>query len=78
MWLIVGLGNPGSDYAGTRHNLGFAVVEILAGRWAVTLDRQGFDAVYGKGKLDGEDVILLEPRTFMNCSGQAVLAAMQF
>jgi len=49
MWLIAGLGNPGGEYAGTRHNLGFAVVELLGRRWKIELDRHGFDARYGKG-----------------------------
>jgi PTH1 family peptidyl-tRNA hydrolase len=79
MWLVVGLGNPGRDYAGTRHNLGFEVVDRLARRWKIDLGRSGFEARYGKGTSPGgQDVVLLEPQTFMNLSGAAVLAAMQF
>ncbi|MDD4888647.1 MAG: aminoacyl-tRNA hydrolase [Phycisphaerae bacterium] len=79
MWLIAGLGNPGSEYAGTRHNLGFEVIELLSNRWRIDLSRSGFDGRYGKGQSPrGGEVVLLEPLTFMNLSGQSVLAAMQF
>ena len=79
MWLVVGLGNPGRDYAGTRHNLGFEAVDRLARRWKIDLGRTGFEARYGKGTLPGgQDVVLLQPQTFMNLSGASVLAAMQF
>lgn len=80
MWLIAGLGNPGSEYAGTRHNLGFEVVDALAGRWRIELGRAGFYGRYGKGPAPrgGDDAVLLKPETFMNLSGQSVLEAMQF
>ncbi len=79
MWLIAGLGNPGGEYAGTRHNLGYEVVELLGRRWGLPLDRGGFDARYGKGPApDGGQAVLLQPLTFMNRSGQAVAAAMAF
>jgi PTH1 family peptidyl-tRNA hydrolase len=79
MWLIAGLGNPGGEYAGARHNLGFEVVDLLGRRWKIDLARSGFDGRYGKGSSPGgSEVVLLEPLTFMNLSGQSVLAAMQF
>lgn len=78
MKLIVGLGNPGSRYVGTRHNVGFAVVDKLAVRWGIDLSKEKFHARFGDGNLDGEPVALLQPMTFMNRSGQAVWAAARF
>lgn len=78
MKLVVGLGNPGSRYAGTRHNLGFAVVDALAGRWGFEVNRQKFNAWVGDGTVAGQRVLLLKPLTFMNLSGQAVQAAVAF
>lgn len=78
MKMIVGLGNPGPDYAGTRHNVGFDVVDRLAARWGVSLSTEKFHAWFGKGNIRGEAVVLLKPTTFMNRSGQAVLAAGRF
>lgn len=77
MWLIVGLGNPGSEYAGTPHNLGFAVLEKLAE--AVRRGRQEHkaDAFLLRGRLDGKDVLLAQPQTYMNLSGQAVGALLR-
>jgi len=76
--LIVGLGNPGRKYEGTRHNLGFAVVDELARRWGLAVDKMKFDGLVGKGTWAGRDVVLLKPQTFMNCSGQSVQAAAAF
>lgn len=75
-WLIAGLGNPGSKYEGTRHNMGFMVADVLAERWSVSLsDHKGL-AKLGKGvmNLDGrvEKFFLAKPLTFMNDSGAAV------
>jgi PTH1 family peptidyl-tRNA hydrolase len=79
MWLIAGLGNPGRDYEGTRHNLGFEVVDLLSRRWSLPLDGSKFDARFGKGRAgEGGSVVLLEPMTFMNRSGRSVAAAMRF
>lgn len=78
MKLIVGLGNPGTKYRGTRHNLGFAVVDALARRWAIETSREKFHAFFGDGAIHGQRVILLKPTTFMNRSGQSVLAAGRF
>ncbi len=71
MWLVLGLGNPGREYRGTRHNAGFEVVEHLAGRHGIPLDRARHRALYGRGRIGGEDVILAMPTTFMNLSGEA-------
>ena len=76
--LIVGLGNPGSKYDGTRHNVGFRVIDELAARWDIDLSREKFHAWFGKGVICSEPAVLLKPTTFMNRSGQAVVAAGRF
>ena len=78
MKLLVGLGNPGRDYAGHRHNLGFMVVDRLASRLGIALAQEKFEARIGQGDLDGQRVLLLEPQTYMNDSGAAVAAAARF
>lgn len=70
--LVVGLGNPGPQYAWTRHNLGFMVVAALAELWRIPLNRSTLDAAWGQGRVGGETVVLAQPATFMNLSGQAV------
>lgn len=78
MKLVVGLGNPGSQYAATRHNIGFRVVEHLSVRSGIRLQYQKFDSLFGRGSFVGEDVGLLCPQTYMNLSGKAVAAALRF
>ena len=68
-YLIVGLGNPGKQYAGTRHNAGFDALDHVAGRWGIRVDRAKFDGLCGLGEADGHKVLLLKPQTFMNLSG---------
>ena len=70
--LIVGLGNPGAEYADHRHNIGFRCVDHLAQQHGLTLNKRRFKAIFGEGRLDGERVILAQPQTFMNDSGSAV------
>jgi PTH1 family peptidyl-tRNA hydrolase len=70
--LIVGLGNPGREYALTRHNVGFMVVDALAERFGITWTREGDIAEIGHGNVRRQPVILLKPLTFMNRSGTAV------
>lgn len=78
-WLIVGLGNPGPEYARTRHNVGFRTADLLAEQAGVKLDRARFRALVRQTELAGQRVLLLEPQTFMNNSGEAVqLAAMYY
>ncbi|HRI43825.1 MAG TPA: aminoacyl-tRNA hydrolase [Fimbriimonadaceae bacterium] len=72
--MIVGLGNPGPEYAGTRHNVGFDAVERLAKRHRAKLDVRKHRAVYGIAKIEGRSVLLIRPLTYMNLSGQAVAA----
>jgi PTH1 family peptidyl-tRNA hydrolase len=75
--LIVGLGNPGRRYARTRHNVGFLVVERLAERHRIPLDQRAYDGRLGRGHVGAGSVVLLEPLTFMNASGDSVASACQ-
>ena len=70
--LIVGLGNPGPRYRDTRHNVGFACVDLLATRWGIAVNDRRRTTVLGQGYRDGMPVALAKPRTFMNLSGESV------
>ena len=72
MKLIVGLGNPGKKYEGTRHNMGFMAVDLLSDQAQIDVDKEVFHGLMGRGKIFNEDVILFKPTTFMNLSGTAV------
>ena len=74
MRIMVGLGNPGSEYALTRHNLGFRVVEELAKRWRLAMHFVGASARVAQGIIAGEQIMLVEPQLYMNRSGTALLA----
>lgn len=78
MYLIIGLGNPGSRYKYTRHNIGFMVLEELAGRWDVDLKQKSFNALWNRGKIAGINVLLAMPQTYMNLSGNAVRNLLAF
>lgn len=78
MKLFVGLGNPGSKYARTRHNIGFMAVDRIAEDHGFTPWRSKFQGEMSEGRLGREKVILLKPQTFMNLSGQSVGEAMRF
>ena len=79
LYLIVGLGNPGADYAKTRHNAGFLLVEQLAARWRVDWKRERrFNAQMARAERHGRHVLLCQPQTFMNASGEAVGAMVSF
>src|SRR5215470_3801955 len=71
-WLIVGLGNPGSDYAKTRHNLGFMLVDRLASDAQTLIKREECRALVGRAEIDGRIVEFAKPQTYMNLSGEAV------
>ena len=75
--LVVGLGNPGGRYRGTRHNVGYRVVETLAERARIVLDEERYDGRFGQGRVAGIPVALLLPETFMNESGGAVVEALR-
>lgn len=78
MKIIVGLGNPGKKYAGTRHNLGFEAIDSLANKLGVTRIQTKFDAEIGDSSIDGEKVLLVRPLTYMNLSGRAVRPIVDF
>lgn len=72
MYIIVGLGNPGKQYAHTRHNVGFDTIDLLAERYHISVDMKKHKALCGKGMIEGHKVILAKPQTFMNLSGESV------
>lgn len=72
-WLIVGLGNPGSQYAKTRHNCGFRAIDILAETLSCKVDKLKFQGLYGQVVYRGKKLYLLKPQTYMNLSGRSVL-----
>jgi len=74
MIILACLGNPGTQYRGTRHNVGFAVAEKLASRFGITLTTKGFFGLYGTAIVSGKKVVVIEPQTFMNDSGRCVEA----
>jgi PTH1 family peptidyl-tRNA hydrolase len=76
-WLIVGLGNPGAEYETTPHNLGFLVVDRLADRHQVRVTRKEAAALAGHGIIEGAEVVLAKPQTYMNLSGPAVKALLE-
>jgi PTH1 family peptidyl-tRNA hydrolase len=73
--LVVGLGNPGERYAGTRHNIGFMLAERLAAEAGISLKRKGHQGLYGTGWISGCEAMILLPQTFMNLSGASVGSA---
>lgn len=78
MLLFVGLGNPGREYAGNRHNIGFMAIEEIARRWSFPAFRKKYQGLLSEGTIGGERVILLLPQTYMNESGRSVGEAARF
>ena len=78
MFLIVGLGNPGRQYEHTRHNAGFDVMDALAEKYNISISESGHKALFGKGMIGGQKVILAKPQTFMNLSGDSVSTLINF
>ena len=72
MFVIVGLGNPTLQYEGTRHNVGFDVIDRLADKYNITVETRKSRALIGKGSIEGKKVILAKPQTYMNLSGESV------
>ena len=70
--MVVGLGNPGRTYTNTRHNAGFLAVDHVARDFSIPVERKKFDAIYGRGTIEGVDVIIAKPMAFMNRSGLPV------
>ncbi len=77
-YMIVGLGNPGSEYEATRHNAGFIVVDMLAEKLGCSLTKLKFKSLYGTADIGGKKCLILKPQTFMNNSGEAVRDAAGF
>jgi len=78
MFLIVGLGNPGKEYDGTRHNIGFAAIDYIADKYNIELNRIKFKGVFGEGFINGKKAILLKPTTYMNLSGESIREVINF
>ncbi|MGN1270693.1 MAG: aminoacyl-tRNA hydrolase [Clostridia bacterium] len=78
MYLIVGLGNPESDYANTRHNMGFDVINRISKKCDIKVSKSKFDALYGMGEIESNKVILVKPQTYMNLSGESIIQFKKF
>ena len=72
MILIVGLGNPGKQYEQTRHNIGFDVIDYMANKYNIDVNREKFKGIWGEGFIENKKVILLKPLTYMNLSGESI------
>lgn len=72
MYIIAGLGNPTSQYEGTRHNAGFDVIDVIAEKYNISVDGKKNRAYIGKGMIEGQKVILAKPQTYMNLSGESI------
>ena len=77
MFCIVGLGNPERKYENTRHNIGFDVIDAIAEKYSIAVRERGFRALFGKGAVEGQRVILLKPQTYMNLSGEGRVPGLQ-
>lgn len=78
MFIIAGLGNPGRDYAHTRHNAGFDSIDRLSDQYRIPIETKKFQALCGSGYIDGQKVLLVKPQTYMNLSGESLRAACDF
>lgn len=78
MYIIAGLGNPGRRYEGTRHNMGFMAVDILAEKLGIKVNKIKFKALVGEGIIADQKVLLLKPQTYMNLSGESVREALAY
>jgi len=78
MIIIAGLGNPGSKYSDTKHNIGFLTVDLLAERHGIKIKKLKHKALFGEGVISGKKVMLLKPQTYMNESGQSVRNAVEY
>ncbi|MFH1394747.1 MAG: aminoacyl-tRNA hydrolase [Candidatus Omnitrophota bacterium] len=74
MKIIVGLGNPGLKYRNTRHNAGFLALKVLADKYNIKIKKKGYNGIYGIGRIKQHEVMLFEPLTYMNLSGEAVFS----
>ena len=78
MYIVAGLGNPGTQYAGTRHNAGFSCIDELADKYNISVDTAKHKGLIGKGVIEGEKVLLVKPMTYMNNSGECIREVMDY
>ena len=78
MFIIAGLGNPTKEYEGTRHNVGFDVIDRLSEKYNIAVDTKKHRAFIGKGMIAGQKVILAKPQTFMNLSGESIRSLLDY
>lgn len=78
MWIVAGLGNPGKQYLYTWHNMGYLAVDMLADKHDIFLGKEKYKGLWGKGKIKGQDVIIIKPTTYMNNSGECLLEISNF
>lgn len=78
MFIIAGLGNPTLQYEGTRHNVGFDVIDVVADKYNISVDTRKSRAYIGKGVIEGQKVILAKPQTYMNLSGESLRALVDY
>lgn len=78
MYIIAGLGNPERKYDGTRHNIGFSAITVLADKYDISLDIKKHKAICGKGYIEGQKVILAMPQTYMNLSGESIRELVEY
>lgn len=78
MYIIAGLGNPGRQYAHTRHNVGFDTIDVLAEKYNIKVENAKGRALTGSGRIEGQSVLLVKPLTFMNLSGESIRALTDF
>lgn len=74
MKIVAGLGNPGFRYRRTRHNAGYLALKVLSQKYRIGIRKKGFNGIYGLGRIEGQEVMLFEPLTYVNLSGEAVSA----
>lgn len=78
MYVIVGLGNPGSQYERTRHNVGFMTIDLLAEKLGINVNKIKFKALIGEGRIGSKKVLLVKPQTYMNLSGESLREIVKF
>ena len=78
MYIIVGLGNPGKKYNGTRHNIGFETIDYMARKFDIKVIKSKYKALIGEGRIENEKVIFVKPQTFMNLSGESVIKIINY
>lgn len=78
MYIIAGLGNPSKEYEGTRHNVGFQVIDRIADKYNISVDTKKHRAFIGKGMIAGQKVILAKPQTYMNLSGESIRSLLDY